>query len=120
MRTPARRPDSAHGSSFIGLGTAFRASSRRLRGTIIVAWGEGQDEPWIILTDLAPSDAGASWREMRFWIETGFDALKSVGWQWQKTPADCPRAGGASLDCFVVGDAAFGFCPNHGRLPRRA
>ena len=30
-------------------------------------------------------DAGASWREMRFWIETGFNALKSVGWQWQKT-----------------------------------
>ena len=22
---------------------------------------------------------------MRFWIETGFNALKSVGWQWQKT-----------------------------------
>ena len=30
-------------------------------------------------------DAGASWREMRFWIETGFKALKSVGWQWRKT-----------------------------------
>ena len=27
----------------------------------------------------------ASWREMRFWIETGFNALKSAGWQWQKT-----------------------------------
>ena len=22
---------------------------------------------------------------MRFWIETGFKALKSVGWQWRKT-----------------------------------
>ena len=22
---------------------------------------------------------------MRFWIETGFNALKSAGWQWQKT-----------------------------------
>ena len=22
---------------------------------------------------------------MRFWIETGFKALKSAGWQWQKT-----------------------------------
>ena len=47
--------------------------------------GEGQNEPWIILTDLEPEEAGASWREMRFWIETGFNALKSVGWQWQKT-----------------------------------
>ena len=30
-------------------------------------------------------EAGASWREMRFWIETGFKALKSVGWQRRKT-----------------------------------
>ena len=26
-----------------------------------------------------------SWYELRFWIETGFKALKSVGWQWRKT-----------------------------------
>ena len=48
-------------------------------------WVEGHDDPWVILTDLEPAAAGASWREMRFWIETGFNALKSVGWQWQKT-----------------------------------
>ena len=46
-------------------------------------WVEGQDEPWIILTDFEPEEA--SWREMRFWIESGFNALKSVGWQWRKT-----------------------------------
>ena len=55
------------------------------RGTIIVIWDEGRDEPWIILTDLPPKEAGASWREMRFRIETGFKALKSVGWQRRKT-----------------------------------
>ena len=27
---------------------------------------------------------------MRFWIETGFKALKSVGWQWQKTRRSAP------------------------------
>ena len=86
-RMPARRPVSSPGSSFIGSGMAFSAKSRRLRGTIIVIWDEGQDEPWIILTNLDPAEAGASWREMRFWIETGFKALKSVGWQWQKTRA---------------------------------
>ena len=73
---PARRPVSGHGNPFIGSGTAFRASSKRLRGTISVIWGEGQSEPWIILTDLAPEEAGASWRESSFWIETGFKALK--------------------------------------------
>ena len=82
---PARRPVADPGSSFIGRGTAFNAKSKRLRGTIIAIWDEGRDEPWIILTDLELMEAGASWREMRFWIETGFKALKSVGWQWQKT-----------------------------------
>ena len=85
MRMPARRLVSGPGNSFIGSGTAFRAESKRLKGTIIVIWVEGQDAPWIILTDLPPKEAGASWYEMRFWIETGFKALKSVGWQWQKT-----------------------------------
>ena len=42
-------------------------------------------EPWIILTDLAPESAGASWHALRFWIEAGFKALKSVGWQRRKT-----------------------------------
>ena len=37
------------------------------------------------LTDLDPSEAGASRRSLRFWIETEFKALKSVGWQWRKT-----------------------------------
>ena len=38
MRTPARRPVSRPGNSFIGSGMAFSAKSRRLRGTIIVIW----------------------------------------------------------------------------------
>ena len=84
-RMPARRPVASPGNSFIGSGMAFSAKSRRLRGTIIVIWVEGQDEPWIILTDIEPKEAGASWHELRFWIETGFKALKSVGWQRWKT-----------------------------------
>ena len=84
-RMPARRQVSGPGDSFIGRGTAFRAKSKRLRGTIIFIWDDGQDEPWIILTDPEPTEAGASWREMRFWIETGFKALKSAGWQRRKT-----------------------------------
>ena len=88
---PTRRPVSAPGSSFIGRGTAFSAKSKRLRGTIIVIWDEGRDEPWIILSDLPPAEAGASWREMRFWIETGFNTLKSVGWQRRTAPARVER-----------------------------
>ena len=61
------------------LGSRFRGLATSSSGV------DGQDEPWTILTGLPPGGAGASWHEMRFWIETGFKALKSVGWQWQKT-----------------------------------
>ena len=84
-RMPARRLVSSHGNSFIESGAAFRASSKRLLGTLIAIRVEGQSAPWIILADLAPSESGASRQEMRFWIETGFKALKSVGRQWRKT-----------------------------------
>ena len=26
-----------------------------------------------------------SWYALRFWIELGFKAVKSLGWQWRKT-----------------------------------
>ena len=26
-----------------------------------------------------------SWYALRFWIELGFKAVKSLGWRWQKT-----------------------------------
>ena len=43
-----------------------------------------QEEPWIILTDLAPDQVGPSWYALRFW-KLGFKALKSLGWKWDKT-----------------------------------
>ena len=83
---PDRRPRPLRPAHAMGLvAVDVQRPRARLRGTIIVIWVEGQNEPWILLTDLEPMDAGASGREMRFWIETGFKALKSVGWQWQKT-----------------------------------
>ena len=39
----------------------------------------------IILTDLAPAKVGPSWYALRFWIELGFKAIKSLGWKWDKT-----------------------------------
>ena len=44
-----------------------------------------QEEPWIILTDLPPEEVGVSWYALRFWIELGFKAVKSLGWKWDKT-----------------------------------
>ena len=55
------------------------------RCTLLAVWYVEQEEPWIILTDLPPEDAGPSWYALRFWIELGFKAIKSMGWKWDKT-----------------------------------
>ena len=84
-RLPARFLVPGPGHAWIGTGTAFRNPSKRRRGTMIVVWDDDQDEPWVVMTDLSPGEAGVCWYELRFWIELGFRALKSVGWQWHKT-----------------------------------
>ena len=55
------------------------------RCTLLAVWYAEQEEPWIILTDLAPDKVGPSWYALRFWIELGFKAIKSLGWKWDKT-----------------------------------
>ena len=74
-------PDTA----WIGRGTAFGPPTAKRRCTLLVVWYAEQEEPWIILTDLPPEAAGPSWYALRFWIELGFKALKSLGWKWNKT-----------------------------------
>ena len=75
------RPDTA----WIGRGTALSTATAKRRCTLLVVWYAEQDEPWIILTDLAPDKVGPSWYALRFWIELGFKAIKSLGWKWDKT-----------------------------------
>ena len=90
-RLPARafvpRPDTA----WIGWGTAFGRGTAKRRCTLLAVWYTEQEEPWVILTDLPPDPAGVSWYALRFWIELGFKALKSLGWQWQKTRRTDPE-----------------------------
>ena len=84
-RLPARafvpRPDTA----WIGRGTAFSTAAAKRRCTLLAVWYVEQEEPWIILTDLPPEEVGVSWYALRFWIELGFKAVKSLGWKWDKT-----------------------------------
>ena len=84
-RLPARafvpRPDTA----WIGSGTAFSTPAAKRRCTLLAVWYVEQEEPWIILTDLPPDQVGVSWYALRFWIELGFKAVKSLGWKWDKT-----------------------------------
>ena len=84
------------GYAWIGQGTAFAAAAKR-RCTLLAIWYAEQEEPWVILTDLPPAEAGPGWYALRFWIELGFKALQSLGWEWDKTrrtdPARVSRHG---------------------------
>jgi hypothetical protein len=82
------------GQRWQGRGTAFpRKSENRLECTLLACWEECYDEPWFVLTDLAPEQAESLWYGMRSWIEHGFKLLKSAGWRWQMTRmTDCDRA----------------------------
>jgi hypothetical protein len=74
------------GCRWQGRGTASPTHpERRLECTLMACWGEGYEEPWSLVTDLAPDEAEALWYGMRSWIEGGVKLLKSGGWQWQAT-----------------------------------
>ena len=84
-RLPAQHFVSRPDTAWIGRGTAFSTPNAKRRCTLLAVWYVEQEEPWIILTDLPTEDAGPSWYALRFWIELGFKAVKSLGWKWDKT-----------------------------------
>lgn len=63
--------------------TCFK--TRPLTCTLVTGWDTRHQEPWLILTDLAPDAAQVCWYGLRAWIEGGFKDLKRGGWQWQQT-----------------------------------
>jgi hypothetical protein len=46
-------------------------------------WGKGHKEPWLLLSNYRPAQAG--WYGWRMWEELAFRDFKSMGWQWQKS-----------------------------------
>lgn len=73
------------GSRWRGRGTAFATPAAQLDCTLLAFWGEGHDEVWLVLTDLAPEASDATWYGLRSWIEQFFKDCKRGGWQWQHT-----------------------------------
>jgi hypothetical protein len=60
----------------------FVQKKGRLSCTLLL-WREvGYADAWIIVTDLPPNQAKASWYRMRCWIEGGFKDYKRGGWGW--------------------------------------
>jgi Transposase DDE domain len=81
---PAGQWVSGPGQAWVGAGTAF-TRERRLPATLVVVWAAGQAAPWALLTSVPPRQVGVLWYGLRMWIEHGFRALKSIGWQWERT-----------------------------------
>jgi hypothetical protein len=84
-RQQARALIPGAGCCWLGAGVAFKHRAKRLASTLLVVWGAGQTEPWLLLTDLEPDAVDGSWYGLRTWIELGFRALKSFGWHWERT-----------------------------------
>jgi hypothetical protein len=84
-RRKARSLIPGPGHAWVGAGTIYRHRPARRLGTLVVVWEAGQDEAWIVFTDLPPAQIGVAWYGMRVWVEQGFRALKSFGWQWERT-----------------------------------
>jgi hypothetical protein len=79
------------GTQWVGSGTAFVGPRRRLNCTLLARWDAGYTDPWLLLTDLAPSAGEACWYGLRAWIEQGFKITKRAGWQWQRTRMNDPQ-----------------------------
>jgi hypothetical protein len=88
---PLRRVVPQPGTQWVGRGTAFQGPRRRLNCTLLARWDEGYRDPWLLLTDLAPSAGNACWYGLRAWIEQGFKITKRGGWQWQRTRMSDPH-----------------------------
>jgi hypothetical protein len=73
----------AAGQTWRGEVTCFK--STQLEATLLIYRDDKHEHPWLILTDLPPETAQATWYEQRAWIEGGFKDTKSGGWQWQLT-----------------------------------
>jgi len=78
------------GRAWIGAAAVFGEQARQT-GTLVIVWGHGHAERWVLLTDLAPRQVQQRWYGLRMWIELGFRALKGVGWQWQRTRRTAPE-----------------------------
>ena len=84
-RQQARALVPGPGFCWVGEGTAYKDKPKQIACTLVVVWGKGQKDPWLLLTDLDPDAVDGSWYGLRVWIELGFRALKSFGWDWQRT-----------------------------------
>lgn len=83
---------SGHDQAWVGEGEVFKDRERRRALTLVVLWLSGHKEPVLCVTDVAPHEVGVLWYSLRMHIELGFRALKSLGFQFERSRrTDCGR-----------------------------
>lgn len=82
---PARSLVARPGNAWVGRAVVYKQARSQVRATLLVVWDVGQQEVWVLLTDLRPRQVGLAWYGLRMWVELGFRALKGLGWQWQRS-----------------------------------
>ena len=105
------RPRPAHS----GWGRARRLQGPRARPQLYAARAVGRTairDPWLLLTDLAPSASEAGWYGLRAWIEQGFKITKRGGRQWQRTRMSDPQR--AARLWLAAAHLAAAQCRGHG------
>ena len=78
-------------TQWVGQGTAFQGPRRRLNCTLLARWEDGDKDPWLVLTDLAPRAGEACWDGLRAWSEPGLKMTKRGGWPWQRPRMTDPQ-----------------------------
>jgi hypothetical protein len=87
---PLRQVISRVGQHWAGRVTCFATTERQLNCTLLARWDAGYRDPWLVVTDLAPTQADVAWYGLRAWIECGFKDSKRGGWQWHQTKMTSP------------------------------
>jgi hypothetical protein len=122
---PCRELVPQPGTQWVGTGTAFQGPRRRRNCPLLARWDAGYKDPWLLLTELAPSAGEACGDGLRAWIAQGCKVTKRGGWQWQRTRMPDPQRAArlwlavavATLWLLSVGGMAEDMLPESTLLP---
>lgn len=73
-----------------GRGTWYHVWRRAITTNVVAVWRMGDDDPWLLLTDLPATPARCTDYRRRIWEEEGFRDWKSSGWNWQRSRVRLP------------------------------
>lgn len=88
------------GQFWAGQVRCFKSNS--IDCTLLAHWDHDYAQPWLIPTDLNPTQANICWYGMRSWIECLFQDVKRGGWQWHQTKMTSPERAERHWLCIAV------------------